>query len=936
MVSFTQAFGTAGLLQGGRRTFTSWGCPGALLGFLLYALSTSHAYGAILRVPQQYQTIRAGLMAATSGDTVLVARGVYYEAVVLKPGVALYGETGAILDGSQTLDPVVTALQGVTRTAGLSGFVIRHGRQAGILLNRADPTLRHNVIMANAGPGIDCAQASPHIVNNAIVENAGGGVVCQYPGTAPLMAYNAFWHNTPEDVMGCPLGEGNRFVAPGFVDASQGDYRVGVGSPLRQAGDPDPAWHNRDGSRSDIGITGGPPPPVETRRAFSASSLFDELFGTSEMLRNSLSAWGMPGIIHVPTATMVPSGSLDLGYNVARDLDVFPGVDRQKTFNFALGFLPRVTLGGRGTVATDRDSDRDLARDLSANVQVLLLDEGGWWPAVALGVQDVGGGASFFRSRYVTLSKSLFGRLRATMGFGLGPDVLEGPFGGVELALNRFVTLLGEYDAREFNAGIRLFPLPEKLEAYGIPRPTVDVIWQEGGHVAWGISVRSRLGETKFQAQQAARAEKRYSRRAADPATAPSFQVISEQLQAALMERGLENVRVSVVRLEASYTVVVEYENRRYNRDELDGLGLVLGLAALHTAPPIGFMSVIVKEVNTPVLQVSTSIEAFMAFLNEQMATSTFAQQLHVTQQVQWPLPTATLEASTNIGQRSWLKVDTFLRPRIATRLLTEAGVADLRFSVVPEAVMQLTPGAVVDVRGVIPVTQTAGFPGPLGGPDLDRALLHQAVRLPQGPWSTWANGLTQVSIGRFNQEEVGIADETAVTFLDGIVFLKGTLARLGPSFTDLNHWVALANGRVRYPAWDLTFSVTAGRFLDGDRGVAADLSRFFGTTEVGVFFRHSDHGSLVGIRFGVPLTPAKELSPWYVRPRLPDLYTYAQQTTVLMSQNIIRGDIGRLLTTDHEIERVYWNRDRLYPVYLRQHVDTLKQAVRRWIDDAS
>jgi hypothetical protein len=192
------------------------------------------------------------------------------------------------------------------------------------------------------------------------------------------------------------------------------------------------------------------------------------------------------------------------------------------------------------------------------------------------------------------------------------------------------------------------------------------------------------------------------------------------------------------------------------------------------------------------------------------------------------------------------------------------------------------------------------------------------------------------VSIGRFTREEVGVADETALTLGEGIFFVKGTLARVGPSYSDLNHWVALANGRVRYPAWDLTFSVTAGRFLDRDQGVAVDLSRFFGTTEIGVFLRHSDNGSLAGLRLGIPLTPARELPPWRVRPRLPDLFTYEQRTTVFTDRNVVRNDIGRPLTTDHEIERVYWHRDRLYPTYLRQHVDTLKQAVRRWIDDTA
>ena len=63
---------------------------------------------------------------------------------------------------------------------------------------------------------------------------------------------------------------------------------------------------------------------------------------------------------------------------------------------------------------------------------------------------------------------------------------------------------------------------------------------------------------------------------------------------------------------------------------------------------------------------------------------------------------------------------------------------------------------------------------------------------------------------------------------------------------------------------------------------------------------------------------------------------TYEQSTTVLTDVNTIRGNIGRTLRTGHDIERVYWNRDRLYPVYIRQHVDTLKQAVRKWIDETS
>ena len=171
--------------------------------------------------------------------------------------------------------------------------------------------------------------------------------------------------------------------------------------------------------------------------------------------------------------------------------------------------------------------------------------------------------------------------------------------------------------------------------------------------------------------------------------------------------------------------VVVEYENRRYNRDELHGLGLGLGLAATRTPAMVTHMSVIVKEVNIPVLQFSAVVDDYLAFINGQMAAQTFAQQVDMTQQVQWPIGAATVEATTPISNRSWLKTDVFLHPDISTALLTEVGVAELRFGVLPDAFIQLTPGAVINVRANIPVTQTAHFPGQLGDPQVDRVLLH-------------------------------------------------------------------------------------------------------------------------------------------------------------------------------------------------------------------
>ena len=114
----------------------------------------------------------------------------------------------------------------------------------------------------------------------------------------------------------------------------------------------------------------------------------------------------------------------------------------------------------------------------------------------------------------------------------------------------------------------------------------------------------------------------------------------------------------------------------------------------------------------------------FWHFVNEQMSAETFAQQLQMTQQVQWPLSNSHARGRRQgLAIVAGLKLDVFLRPGIETRILTEVGVADMRFSLLPDAFMQLTPGTVVNVRAAIPVTQTPGFARSTGAPGIERQL---------------------------------------------------------------------------------------------------------------------------------------------------------------------------------------------------------------------
>lgn len=65
--------------------------------------------------------------------------------------------------------------------------------------------------------------------------------------------YNDFWN------AGCAWSDESEIAAdPMFTDESGGDYQPLAGSPLIDAGVPDPAYEDPDGTRNDIGIYGGP------------------------------------------------------------------------------------------------------------------------------------------------------------------------------------------------------------------------------------------------------------------------------------------------------------------------------------------------------------------------------------------------------------------------------------------------------------------------------------------------------------------------------------------------------------------------------------------------------------------------------------------------------------------------------------------------------
>jgi hypothetical protein len=667
----------------------------------------------------------------------------------------------------------------------------------------------------------------------------------------------------------------------------------------------------------------------------------------SALRRDALSLSGVPGLVTVPVAATIPSGMIDFAFSNARTPSSYTGLGTQQSYVIAVGLLPRVSLSLRGTVF-GRDANRtaDCSCDLSENIQVQLLTEDGWRPAVAVGAQDPFSAAAYFKTRYLVASKSVLGRLRLTAGYGSGPTVLKGAFGGAELNLTSWASALGDYDGSRYNAALRLQPFPATAEWAGV-QPRVDVVWRQGFGLSTAFGLRTSMGGNSATARErsvvtsttarAARTDAENAPLVVSAGSSTSSSSAAKGVQAELVAQGFENVRAIIVHAGGAATMAVEYENRRYNRDELDALGIVMAVAAHYAADSVARIRVTILRREIPVLLVESGTAALTAFLDERGTPATFEQQLEIRD----PGAGGARGGRELSVASSRFKLDIFARPRLETAVMTELGPLELRGSLLADAYVQLGRGIVLNARRTVGSAESAQFPGYLSDPNTDRLLLHLAAPLPAADRLGLAGALTQLSMGRFGHYEVGVAEEFDVPLADGLVSVGATVGVIGNSFQKLDRAVAFGVARVRHPALDLTTSVTAGRFRNGDVGAAVELGRFFGQTEFAVFAKStrfasqsgSPFATQAGARISLPLVLARELAPSRVRLRLPDVYSQGLQAAVVKKGEFgaIRTDIGLLLNTDHEVGRAYRSRDRLQVVTIRQHVVALRDGAKRW-----
>jgi hypothetical protein len=170
-----------------------------LLSTVLLVVSVSVLQADVIHVPAEYETIQAGIDAATEGDTVLVADGIYtgdgnrdldfggVNMVVMSEN----GPENCVID-CEVIARGFYFHSGEASNSVVQGFTIRNGYAdygGGVYCSLSSPTITGNTIMENTssadGGGIFCIDnSSPTITGNMITGNTslyfGGGIFCGY------------------------------------------------------------------------------------------------------------------------------------------------------------------------------------------------------------------------------------------------------------------------------------------------------------------------------------------------------------------------------------------------------------------------------------------------------------------------------------------------------------------------------------------------------------------------------------------------------------------------------------------------------------------------------------------------------------------------------------------------------------------------------------
>ncbi|MDW1799648.1 YjbH domain-containing protein [Vibrio sp. Vb2201] len=671
---------------------------------------------------------------------------------------------------------------------------------------------------------------------------------------------------------------------------------------------------------------------------------------TAQELATLPSNQSFTGLTFTPNAQSLNYG--DFSFTYAQGLPFRTAVQDLDSLKFSFGMFDGLEAHGR-IVTDDYTSncfyDCGDTRDLSMSFKYQVPN---FWGSenldFALGIQDLGGSANQFSTKYAVADYSFdFAPVRVSAGYGLsdiGLGVMDGPFGGIEYQPLSFLQVSGEYDAVEFNSSVKLFT-PQGTLPYDV---TASLSYQlYSGHNTdeqniWNAALSVPLVTGYTRSRDYSRNNLTLMEKLSLEQNKAKEASISA-LVSALRNEGFVNIQIGLL----NQTTVVALENRRYNHNQVDGLGVAMGIISSHlgqnAVSEVGGDSerieLFMLANQKPVVSVQANSTCYQSFINGSAAcedikftTRDLAEKLEL---VNW---------KTERVNSGALDSQLVFSPMVRHAVATEFGVYDYSFAMSSNLYTYLWSGAAVDVRHILPLAETDDyekwgyFEDSAYENDIERAMLHQFFRLP------YVDIANQVSVGLAKTDYIGARSESTWFSQSGAHALSLEMSYFQHvdekdenGYETLDRQTSLARYTFSMPEWDWQFNATAGEFWRGDVGAKLTTSHWFEDIEVSATYqvtkyKDTDEEQFVAVSVKLPLTPWRDMSPGLLQVRGNEAYDFNVMTRVGNDVNFLSDGQGDELIMDNSMLRRYFNRGRYGSDYFEENKIRLRNAYLRYL----
>jgi hypothetical protein len=671
---------------------------------------------------------------------------------------------------------------------------------------------------------------------------------------------------------------------------------------------------------------------------------------------------GYSGLGVVPSASTLPAGSALVTFD-----PTLPGAKNTLGYNTQIGFGLYEGLELVGRLATNDQKcnmykagacPKDMIRDFSASLKWSLPID--WLKShdasLALGMNDVGGAASYFKSYYVVGSKRL-GAFDLTVGQAKAmgyQSLLGGSFGSVGYRPTDWASVsVQRVGQNSWVSASAQSPIPF-TQASGyvtVNRRLSEAPLTEKNWVGVGVSMPLDASASLQKSTDSAGSKDSAQNK---PIGNRSVEMLQPQdLAAALKAKGFFNPKLG----RTKDGLIVQIENTAYAWNVMDAAGVALGVvASTHgsTGKPENFE---INITSRGIAQVQLTGEAACAKrwleAGEVCPTLSVRSLLQRGGTVNAQFGTGSDKDGSNVEwstESGWFSAWSFrpeivISPTLVSTIGTEYGSFDMDMGANINTILPLWTGAVIETNKVNPLgIGTRGFEkgGVFYGSRLqsitNRTLLHQIVSVPTLNTQARISHGTAYTVWQGNQIETSTQSDNGRHRLG---LLKGEFKNDALAYNNEKKYELATYRYAHDDRFSTVTEITKGKFWGGDRGWIVGQRFWHGDTALNIYIRRSrmtERSPLVsfaGIQFSIPLTPRQNRGVEHAAIRGINQWTYTIETKVFDKDNRITGGFGEIPKVGDSLLQ-YFNRDRTSTRYLESGLIRAKSAFNELSDSTS